>query len=101
MTEDAQALWLDGNGVAGLLVETFGAEMTTALRGCPTCGAVSAVGAHRAYRGAGTVLRCPACGDLAVRIAALPDRHVVHLTGSWTLAVPAPGRERVRAPRGG
>jgi predicted RNA-binding Zn-ribbon protein involved in translation (DUF1610 family) len=101
MTEDERALWLDGNGVAGLLAETFGAEMTTARRGCPTCGAVNAVGAHRAYRGAGTALRCPACGDLALRIAALPDRHVIHLSGSWTLAVPAPAAERVPAARGG
>jgi hypothetical protein len=77
--------WLDGNGLAGLLEEVFGGEMTTVRRGCQSCGARNVVGAHRAYRGAGVVLRCPACGDLAIRIATLPDRHVVRLFGTWEL----------------
>jgi exosome complex RNA-binding protein Csl4 len=83
----AEALWLDGNAIAGLLGEVFGAEMTTADRGCGSCGAHSAVGAHRLYQGAGAVLRCPVCGDVALRIVSLPDRHVVQLHGSWTLDV--------------
>jgi Family of unknown function (DUF6510) len=85
MTE--QALWLDGNAIGGMLAEVFGTEMTTVVRGCQSCGAREPIGAHRAYRGAGVVLRCPACGDLALRIAVLPDRHVVLLSGSWTLEV--------------
>jgi hypothetical protein len=87
---DDDALWLDGNAVAGLLYEIFETEMTTVQRGCQSCGTISAVGAHRAYRGAGTVLRCPVCGDVALRIGALPDRHVVQLAGTWTLDVPRP-----------
>ena len=82
-----QALWLDGNGLAGLLVEVFGAEMTTVPRQCQSCGQRSAIGAHRAYAGAGTVLRCPVCGDIALRIATLPDRHVVEIRGAWRLEV--------------
>ena len=89
MSDDA-ALWLDGNAIAGLLQEVFGAEMTAAPRGCRSCGAVHPVGAHRLYQGAGLVLRCPACDDLALRIVTLPDRHVVQLTGTWTLELPAP-----------
>ena len=80
-------LWLDGNAIAGLLREVFDTEMTAVPRGCSTCGTVSAVGAHRCYRGAGTVLRCPACGDVALRIVSLPDRHVVVLSGRWTFDV--------------
>jgi hypothetical protein len=87
MSEDA--LWLDGNAIAGLLAEVFATDMTSVDRGCGSCGTHSAVGAHRAYRGAGTVLRCPACGDVGLRIAILGDRHVVQLRGSWTLEVPA------------
>lgn len=83
-----QALWLDGNALAGLLSEAFGAEVTSAPRGCPSCGAVNAVGAHRAYGGAGVVLRCPACGDVALRVVTLPDRHVLVLHGTWTVGVP-------------
>jgi uncharacterized protein DUF6510 len=84
------SLWLDGNALAGLLVEVFGTEMTASPRGCQSCGAISAVGAHRAYRGAGIVLRCPACGDLALRVAVLPDRYVVQLSGTWERDVVRP-----------
>jgi hypothetical protein len=85
MTEDSR--WLDGNAIAGLLEELLGAELTDAPRGCQSCGQVHAIGAHRLYRGAGLVLRCPACGDLAAVIAILPDRHVVQLTGTWRLEI--------------
>jgi hypothetical protein len=32
------------------------------------------------------VLRCPGCGDVAAVIAALPDRNVISLHGTWSLA---------------
>ncbi|MDQ6777228.1 MAG: DUF6510 family protein [Actinomycetota bacterium] len=83
-----EALWLDGNAIAGLLSELFGAELTSTERGCQSCGALSLLGAHRVYRGAGIVVRCPACGDVALRITSLPDRHVVLLAGTWTLELP-------------
>jgi hypothetical protein len=82
------ALWLDGNAIAGLLDEVFGADLTATERGCQSCGALTRVGAHRVYRGAGIVVRCPVCGDLALRITTLPDRHVVVLAGTWTLEAP-------------
>jgi Family of unknown function (DUF6510) len=82
-----QDLWLDGNAIAGLLRELFGYEMTGIPRGCQSCGATHPIAAHRLYHGAGLVLRCPSCGALAARIAALPDRHVVRLEGSWQLEV--------------
>lgn len=81
------ALWLDGNAIAGLLNDVFGTELTATERGCQTCGAFNPVGAHRVYRGMGTVLRCPTCGDLALRIASLPDRHVILLEGIWAFEV--------------
>ena len=82
------SLWLDGNAIAGLLHEVFAADMTRALRRCQSCGTESVLGAHRAYRGAGTVLRCPACGDVGLRIASLPDRHIVRLAGEWMMELP-------------
>ena len=81
-------LTLDGNGVAGMLDEAFVTEMTAVMRGCASCGTNAAVGAHRAYRGAGLVLRCPACHDLAITVVALPDRYVVQLRGSVRLELP-------------
>lgn len=85
MTDNAQ--WLDGNAIAGLLQELFGAELMGMPRGCQSCGAVHPVGAHRLYRGAGLVLRCPACGDVALRVATLRDRHILHLEGAWRIDV--------------
>ena len=72
---------LDGNAIAGLLQEIFGAEMTAAPRRCASCGTVSEVGAHRLYEGAGFVLRCPSCGDVAL----LAAERVVELRGTWRI----------------
>ena len=59
---------LDGNALAGILTEAFGTDVTATPRGCTGCGQIHAVGAHRVYQGAGYVLRCPGCGDVAARI---------------------------------
>lgn len=80
---------LDGNAIAGELAGLFEGEITTARRVCQSCGTNSAIGAHRAYRGAGIVLRCPVCRDLAMRIALLPGRSRVWLAGEWTFDAPA------------
>jgi hypothetical protein len=62
------ALMLDGNAVAGLLQEVFGAEMTTALGTCGSCGAREPLGAAHVFRGAGVVLRCPHCSAVLAAI---------------------------------
>jgi hypothetical protein len=85
MTE--QMLHTDANAVAGLLQEVFVGEITSAERVCQSCQARSAAGAHRAYRGAGIVLRCPACGDVAARISVFPEKRVVQLLGVWFVNV--------------
>lgn len=74
----------DGNDIAGLLQEIFVAEFTTMERTCQSCGDRNAAGAHRAYRSAGIVLRCPHCDDVALRLAVLPDRYVFELRGTWS-----------------
>ncbi|MCW3029957.1 MAG: hypothetical protein JWM66_90 [Solirubrobacterales bacterium] len=79
---------LDGNALAGLLEELFEADMTSAMRVCQSCGRCNAIGAHRAYVGAGIVLRCPACRDLAMVISLRGDRRRVWLAGEWTLQAP-------------
>jgi hypothetical protein len=86
---DPADLVLDGNAIAGVLAEVFaGAEMTTALRGCGSCGQHHAVGEHRLYRGAGWVLRCPGCGDVALTIAAIDGdgRREVRFAGQWSIS---------------
>jgi hypothetical protein len=88
---DTSEVHTDGNGVAGMLQQIFVTEITTARRVCDSCGEEHPIGAHRAYSGAGTVLRCPACGDVAARIVSLPDRFAVQLRGTWTLELPRGG----------
>jgi hypothetical protein len=79
-------LHTDGNGIAGLLQEIFVAETTTARRLCDSCGQEHPIGAHRAYSGAGTVLRCPGCGAVAAAVTVTPHEHVIGLTGAWRLS---------------
>jgi hypothetical protein len=53
---------LDGNAIAGLLHDVFGAEMTTATGACGSCGATSVVAELTVYmRAPGTVVRCRSC----------------------------------------
>jgi hypothetical protein len=75
----------DGNAIAGLLEEIFGRDMTDAQRACASCGSRRHVGAHRLHRGAGLVLRCPVCDDVAACIATLPDGYAVSIRGTWLL----------------
>ena len=77
---------LDGNGIAGLLSELAGAEMTSAMRVCQSCGDRRAVGEHRAYQAAGVVLRCPSCEDVALVVGVREDRYVVAWHGTYELA---------------
>ena len=78
----------DGNGVAGLLSEVLAVEVTTMQRRCQSCGAENALGAHCAYHGAGIVLRCPACADVAVRIGVRDDALVFEWRGTYTAPRP-------------
>ena len=76
---------LDGNGVAGLLGEIAGADMTTVVRTCQSCGDRRLIGEHRAYRGAGVVLRCATCDDVAVVIGVQERRLVVEWRGTYVV----------------
>jgi hypothetical protein len=82
---DASDMHTDGNEIAGLLQDVFVSEFTTMERTRQSCGDLNAVGAHRAYHGAGIVLRCPNCDDVALRVAELPDRLVFELRGAWSM----------------
>ena len=77
---------LDGNGIAGLLGEVAGAEMTTVMRTCQSCGDRRAIGEHRAYRSAGVVLRCPSCEDVAIVVGVQERRLMVQWHGTYEIA---------------
>jgi hypothetical protein len=73
----------DGNELAGLLGELLVADPTTTRRRCHSCGNEFALAEHRAYRGAGIVLRCPGCGDVGVLIGECGSELVVEWRGAY------------------
>jgi predicted RNA-binding Zn-ribbon protein involved in translation (DUF1610 family) len=75
----------DGNHMAGLLATVLAADVTTTVRRCQSCGGEAPLGAHRAYQGAGTVLRCPGCGAVAVRVAEAGAELVVEWRGTYRM----------------
>ncbi|MCW3001903.1 MAG: hypothetical protein JWQ20_1201 [Conexibacter sp.] len=73
----------DGNAIAGVLQEIFAREVTGTERLCQSCRTRSRIGDHALYRGAGFVLRCPSCGDVAACIATLSNSYAVSIRGTW------------------
>ena len=76
---------LDGNAVAGVLLEVFGTEMTTAVGVCAGCGATDQVGAVQVYRAAGYVLRCPHCEAVLAKVVTDGSRTWLDLRGLRSL----------------
>jgi hypothetical protein len=76
-------LFTDGNHVAGLLAEFLSADMTSTQRRCQSCHAEHPLAAHRAYHGAGVVLRCPSCEDVALRIGTSDGELVLEWRGAY------------------
>jgi hypothetical protein len=82
---------LDGNAVAGELMEIFGVEMTIATSVCASCGATSAVAELHVYAQApGTVIRCAGCEQVVMSMVRGRDRRWLNLGGIRTLTVPLP-----------
>ena len=78
-----QELTLDGNAAAGILQEIFAAEITVAPAECSNCGNVSAVGGLTAFTQApGIVLRCPACGEVMLRVMRTPHGIIFEARGT-------------------
>ena len=77
---------VDGNGIAGLLGEIAAADMTSVMRTCQSCSDRQPLAAHRAYRAAGVVLRCPSCDEVALRVGVQEQRLVVDWHGIYEIA---------------
>jgi hypothetical protein len=73
---------LDGNAIAGLLLDLFGSEMTTAVGLCATCGARHQAGELRVYLDApGVVVRCPSCRSVVMVLVTVRDITCIDLRG--------------------
>jgi hypothetical protein len=76
--DPAAGLTVDGNAIAGLLEDLFGADMTAVAGECAHCHTVSFIGSTRVYMlGPGVVVRCPACAEVVLRIVRTERRTVV------------------------
>lgn len=86
----ADALRLDGNAAAGILSEIFVPDLTTARATCAHCGAAREMGALLVYaHGMGTVVRCPSCDGIVLRVARTGTRVWLDARGAARIVVAA------------
>jgi len=83
------ALMVDGNAVAGKLMDVFGRDMTMAVARCAACAREAAMGALMAFiRAPGIVLRCPTCEAAIARIVETPTALYIEARGATFLRLP-------------
>jgi hypothetical protein len=74
--------FLDGNAIAGLLRDVFGAELTTADGTCAGCGARGALAETEVFLDApGTVVRCRVCRSVLMVLVTVRGITCVDLRG--------------------
>jgi hypothetical protein len=79
---------LDGNAAAGTLQAIFPFDMTLAEVTCTGCGATNAIGATAAYmHGMGTIVRCPRCDNVLIRIAHARGHYLLDMRGVRVLQI--------------
>jgi|SRR5689334_3951878 len=83
-----ESLRLDGNAAAGMLAEIFAVEMSSAQVTCAHCGRTGSLGSLLMYGGQiGTVLRCPTCDAVQLRIARIHEQYWMDLRGMATMRI--------------
>ena len=79
---------LDGNAAAGTLQAIFPFDMTLVQATCAGCGATNPIGATAVYmHGMGTVLRCPSCDTVLIRVAQTKGRYWLDMRGVRVLQI--------------
>lgn len=80
----------DGNLLAGVLADLLAFDATTARARCNGCGRVGEIAATTVFRSdAGTVARCPDCGQVLLTIVQTGQRTFVNFTGTGAIEIPA------------
>jgi Family of unknown function (DUF6510) len=83
---------LDGNALGGVLIETFGLELTNARGVCASCGARAYVAEAMVYLdGPGAVARCRTCASVLMVLVTIRGITCVDLSGLESLT-PEPSR---------
>jgi ribosomal protein S27E len=81
---------LDGNAAAGTLQAIFPFDMTLVQATCTGCGATNVIGATTVYmHGMGTIIRCPSCDTVLIRVAQAKGRYWLDMRGVRTLQISA------------
>ena len=83
------ALMVDGNAVAGQLLDVFGRDMTMTVARCANCAREAEMGALMAFTHTpGVVLRCPSCQAAIARIVETPANIYIEARGATFLRLP-------------
>lgn len=84
----ADAQRVDGNAAAGILSELFVPDLTSARAKCGGCGMTRTIGALVVYaHGMGTVVRCPGCDGVVLRVARTPTHVWLDATGATSIVI--------------
>jgi Zn finger protein HypA/HybF involved in hydrogenase expression len=76
-------LMLDGNAAAGTLAALFGVDVTVVPGKCDHCGHIHALAELDAWtRAPGSVLRCPDCHGVVLRIVETADATYLDARGA-------------------
>jgi hypothetical protein len=79
---------LDGNAAGGILREVFPFEMTLVEETCAHCGTSRVVGELTVYKSAmGTVMRCPTCEQVLMRIVSTKGHYWLDMQGVRVLQI--------------
>ena len=79
---------VDGNALAGPLADFFSFDVTIATARCTGCGNVAELARAMVYRsGAGTVVRCAACGQVLATLVETDDRAWIGFSGVSAIEV--------------
>ena len=85
---------LDGNALAGPLLELFTVDLTAATGTCAHCDGTGPLGEQPLYADApALVLRCRDCADVLLRYGASGGQLRIDLSGLRLLVCPAPSLE--------
>jgi len=88
--DDDSSAALDGNAIAGLLVDVFGTELTTAVGECASCGTQGPLAETVVSpRSPGTVVRCRTCHEVLMVLVTVRDLGAGGVTAA-TIDSPSP-----------
>ncbi len=81
---------LNGNTAAGTLQDIFPLDMTLVQATCTGCGTTNAIGVPAVYmHGMGTVISCPSCDTVLIRVVHAKERYWLDMRGVRVLQIRA------------